>query len=103
MRMIRKLGTDKKADWPGHLAEIMHAYNATHSAMTGYSPHYLMFGQRPRLPVNFYFPTFRSTEAPMRETSAKCVDEYMAAVCDKLRAALWEAQAQSMAEAQQQK
>ena len=42
--MIRKLGEDKKADWPGHLAEIVHAYNATQSAVMGYSPHYLMFG-----------------------------------------------------------
>ena len=46
MRMIGKLGEDKKANWPGHLAEIAHTYNATHSALTGYSPHYLMFGQR---------------------------------------------------------
>ena len=22
-------GEDKKSDWPGHLAEIVHAYNAT--------------------------------------------------------------------------
>ena len=44
MRMIRKLGKDKKANWPRHLAEIMHFYNATHSAVTRYSPHYLMFG-----------------------------------------------------------
>ena len=29
MQMIRKLGEDKKADWPGHLAEIVQAYNAT--------------------------------------------------------------------------
>ena len=29
MRMIRKLSKDKKANWPGHLAEIVHAYNAT--------------------------------------------------------------------------
>ena len=29
MQMNGKLGEDKKADWPGHLAEIMHAYNAT--------------------------------------------------------------------------
>ena len=42
--MIGKLGEDKKADWPSHLAEIAHAYNATQSAVTGYSPHYLMFG-----------------------------------------------------------
>ena len=44
MHMIGKLGEDKKANWPSHLAEIAHAYNATQSAVTRYSPHYLMFG-----------------------------------------------------------
>ena len=29
MHMIGKLGEDKKDDWPSHLAEIVHAYNAT--------------------------------------------------------------------------
>ena len=29
MWMIGKLGEDEKANWPGHLAEIVHAYNAT--------------------------------------------------------------------------
>ena len=43
MQMIGKLGEDKKANWPSHLAEIAHAYNATRSAVTGYSQHYLMF------------------------------------------------------------
>ena len=62
-----------------------------------------MFRQRPRLPVNFYFPTFRNTEAPMRGASAKCVDEYVATVCNQLGAALQEAQAQSTAEVQWQK
>ena len=28
MHMIGKLVEDKKADWPSHLAEIVHAYNA---------------------------------------------------------------------------
>ena len=97
--MIGKLGEDKKADWPSHLAEIAHAYNATHSAVTGYSPHYLMFGCRPRLPVDFFFPTIGSSEAPMREASAKHVDKYVASIWDRLRTTLWEAQAQSMAEA----
>ena len=36
MCIIRKLGEDKKADWPSHLAEIVHAYNATKSAVIGY-------------------------------------------------------------------
>ena len=44
MQMIGKLGEDKKADWPSHLAEIVHAYNATRSTVMGYSLHYLMFG-----------------------------------------------------------
>ena len=44
MHMIGKLGEDKKANWPSHLAEIAHTYNAIQSAVTGYSPHYLMFG-----------------------------------------------------------
>ena len=82
MQMIGKLEEDKKTDWPGHLAEIVYAYNATSSAVMGYSPHYLMFGCRPRILVDFDFPTFRSTEAPMRGTSARHVDKYVAAVHD---------------------
>ena len=44
MQMIGKLGEVKKAVWPSHLAEIVHAYNATHSTVMGYNLHYLMFG-----------------------------------------------------------
>ena len=99
MHMIGKLGEDKKADWPSHLAEIVHTYNATQSAVTGYSPHYLMFRWWPRLPVNFVFPTVGSNEAPTREASARSVDVCVASVRDRLRSALWEARAQSTAEA----
>ena len=88
MQMIQKLGEDKKADWQGHLAEIVHAYNVTQSAMTGYSPHYLMFGHRPRLPVDFYFPTLRNAEVPKCGAFTKHVDEYVATVWDQLRATL---------------
>ena len=62
-----------------------------------------MFGQWPRLPVDFVFPTIGSNEAPMREASAKCVNVYVASVRDRLRTALREVQAQSTAEAHQQK
>ena len=103
MCMIGKLGEDKKADWPSHLAEIMHTYNATQSTVTGYSPHYLIFGQWPRLPVHFVFPTVGSNKAPMREVAARSVDVYIASVRDRLRSTLWEAQAQSTTEAHQQK
>ena len=95
MHMIGKLGEDKKADWPSHLVEIVHTYSATQSAVTGYSPHYLMFGWWPRLLIDFVFPTVSSNEAPTWEASAKHVDVYLASVRDRLRTALWEAQAQS--------
>ena len=103
MCMIRKLGEDKKADWPSHLAEILHAYNATQSAVTGYRPHYLMFRCRPRVLVDFVFPTIGSNEAPMREVSAKCVDVYITSIWDRLRTALWEVQAQLMEKGCRQK
>ena len=103
MHIIRKLGEDNKADWPSHLAPIAHTYNATQSTVTRYSPHYLMFRQWPRLPVNFVFPTIGSNETPTREASTKCVDVYVASVRDRLRTALQEAQAQSTVESHQQK
>ena len=103
MCMIGKLGEDKKANWPSHLAEIAYAYNATRSAVTGYSPHYLMFGQWPRLPVDFAFPTVGSNEAPTREASTRKVDTYVASVRDCLMSTLREAQAQLTAEACRQK
>ena len=43
IQMIKKLEEDKKANWPSHLAKIAHTYHTTHSAVMGYSPHYLMF------------------------------------------------------------
>ena len=103
MHMNGKLGEDKKANWPSHLAEIVHTYNATQSAVTRYSPHYLMFGWWPRLLVDFIFPTIGSNEAPMREASARSVGMYVASVRDRLRSTLQEGQAQSTMEACWQK
>ena len=55
--MIGKLEEDRKACWSEHLPELLLAYNATCSAVTGYSPYYLLFGRRPRIPVDYLFPT----------------------------------------------
>ena len=61
IRMIGKLEDDKKACWSLYLPEVLLAYNSTHSAVTGYSPHFLLFGRRPRIPVDFQFPTLLDT------------------------------------------
>ena len=59
IRMIGKLDEEKKAHWSEYLPELLLSYNSTHSAVTGYSPHFLFFGRRPRIPVDFQFPTIR--------------------------------------------
>ena len=55
--MIGKLEQDKKAHWSEHLLEILLAYNGTRSAVTGYSPYFLLFGRKARMPVDYLLPT----------------------------------------------
>ena len=61
IHMIGKLEEDRKACWSEHLPELLLAYNATRSAVTGYSPYYLLFGRRPRIPVDYLFPTLHDS------------------------------------------
>ena len=61
IRMIGKLEEDKKACWSEHLPELLMVYNATCSTVTGYSPYYLLFGRRPRIPVDYLFPSLHDS------------------------------------------
>ena len=61
IRMIGKLEEDRKACWSKHLPKLLLAYNDTRSTVTGYSPYYLLFGRRPRIPVDYLFPTLRDS------------------------------------------
>ena len=57
IHMIGKLEQDKKACWSEHLPEMLSAYNGTRSTVTGYSPYFLLFGRKSRMPVDYLFPT----------------------------------------------
>ena len=61
IRMIGKLEEDKKAYWSKHLPKLLLAYNVTCFAVTGYSPYYLLFGRRSRIPVDYLFPTLHDS------------------------------------------
>ena len=61
IRMIGKLEQDKKAPWSEHLPEMLAAYNGTRSAVTGYSPYFLLFGRKSRMPVDCLFPTLHDS------------------------------------------
>ena len=53
--LINMLGTlpkEKKSEWKNHVGTLVHAYNCTCNAATGFSPYYLMFGRQPCIPVD---------------------------------------------------
>ena len=57
IHMIGKLDEEKKAHCSEYLPELLLSYNSIHMAVTGYSPHFLLFGRRLRIPVDYQFPT----------------------------------------------
>ena len=96
-RMIGKLSRDKKAQWEHHLPELLQAYNSTHSVMTSYLPHYLMFGRHLHLPVDYYFLTVSAYE------HSHHVPAYVTEVQRHFKEAYTEAHLQTNCEAKKQK
>ena len=95
--MIGKLDPEKCWKWPEHIGSLLIAYNATRSQVTGYSPYFLMFGRRPRLPVDLLFPTVNNREW------TRTIDEYVKALYERLRECLKLAQESATKEANRQK
>ena len=95
--MLGKLTKDKKAQWEKRLPEVLQAYNSTWSAVTGYSPHYLMFRRHPQLPIDFYFPTRGAFER------SRHVPEYVDKIRHCFKEAYTEAHIQTNLKADRQK
>ena len=58
--LINMLGTlpeKPKSTWREQVPRLVHAYNCRRNNVTGFSPYYLMFGQKPRLPIDILFGT----------------------------------------------
>jgi len=52
LSMLGTLDRESKAHWPRLIKTLVRCYNASCNRMTGYSPHCLMFGYEPRLPLD---------------------------------------------------
>ena len=53
--MLGTLTPEQKKEWKSHVPVLVHVYNCTRNAATGFSPYYLPFGREPRLPVDVEF------------------------------------------------
>lgn len=58
--LLRTLPVSRKRDWVSCLPQLLFSYNTTPHQATGESPHYLMFGQEPRLPDDFCWAELQS-------------------------------------------
>ena len=62
LNMLETLTPEQKKDWKSHVPAMVHAYNCTKNAATGFSPCYLLFGREPRLPVDVEFGLQRGSK-----------------------------------------
>ena len=95
--MIRKLDLERHQKWPEHLGSVLIGYNATRSLVTGFSLYYLMFGQRPQLPIDLLFLT--RWEHNLTHT----IDKYVETLYKHLQKSMKLAQDSALKEAIRQK
>ena len=80
LNMLGTLELDKKTDWKKYLPSLTYAYNCTRHETTKISPHELMFGRKPRLPIDSLFDT------PVEDVSSQTTKEYIEGLKKRMKA-----------------
>ena len=52
INLLKSLEPAQKKDWKNYVRKLCYAYNCTVNRSTGYSPHFLMFGRDPKIPID---------------------------------------------------
>ena len=59
--MLRTMADNEKSRWKNHVNKMVFVYNCTRNDATGYSPYELLFGRKPRLPIDIIFGMTKTT------------------------------------------
>ena len=79
LTMIGTLPSDQKLNWQSWVNDLVQAYNSSVSSVTGFSPYFLMFGRKPRLPVDDEF------EVTFPLTKSRSTHQYVAKLKERLQ------------------
>ena len=79
--MLGTLEPNKKTDWKKYLPALTYAYNCTRHETTKISPHELMFGRKPRLPIDSVFDT------PVQREASQTTKDYIEGLKKRMKEA----------------
>lgn len=78
--MLGTLETTQKHDWKSHVPSLVYAYNCTPHESTNIAPFELMFGRKPKLPVDSIFK-----QATHEEELKKDTKEYLEELKERMK------------------
>ena len=77
--MLGTLENSQKLDWKKYINSLVYAYNCTIHESTGVSPYELMFGRKPKLPIDAMFDDARD-----QDEGSKATKEYINDLKDRI-------------------
>ena len=76
--MLGTLNCDQKQDWKKYVSSLVYFYNCTPHESTKFTPYELMFGRKPKLPIDLEYENVRE------ENQSKSTKEYINNLKDRL-------------------
>ena len=74
INMLRTLPEKSKSTWREQVPTLVHAYNCNRNNATAFSPCYLVFGRKPRLPIDILFGTNTGDLRGHKGNSITCIE-----------------------------
>lgn len=87
LHMLRTLAESEKPKWHEHVNKLVSAYNATTHSTTGYSPHFLLFGKEPIIPLDLLLTQHARPKRDVGTQYSRFVDDWESRMTDAYKIA----------------